>query len=352
MLHCRLHGIGWLLLAAFALGHLSPVDQAVLSAKPAGTKEWPICPVSLSNHQANAPNTCQRPFKRGQHTLKKQQGNDICASQGEAHWSGTIDVTDERRLFYWFAESRNDPANDPIIVSIAGGPGSSSIAALLAATGPCTLRRDSPVTEPNPRAINNYASLLTIDQPAGAGLSPLAPGAIAPSADEDGAEDFQTFLNVFFKDVFPSKAHLPIHFLSGSYGGHFSPTYLHHILESRRHSAPTAFRGNVTSMVIYSPLIDPGSLALGNYETFCANPAARGMLDQEACQQFRQAFPECWKLRQHCILSDEAVVCKAMMSYCTEKLVQPILKAGRHPMDRKSAIRSCLQRSLAITSSR
>lgn len=58
-------------------------------------------------------------FLRGKTTLKAQTG-DVCQSYGEKQWTGTVDVSDERRLFFWFAESRNDPQTDPIIIWMNG----------------------------------------------------------------------------------------------------------------------------------------------------------------------------------------------------------------------------------------
>lgn len=58
-------------------------------------------------------------FKAGEYTKYKQDG-EICKTYGERQWAGTVDVTDQRRLFYWFFDSRNDPENDPIILWLNG----------------------------------------------------------------------------------------------------------------------------------------------------------------------------------------------------------------------------------------
>lgn len=59
------------------------------------------------------------PFKAGNYSIH-EQGNSTCATKGERQWTGTIDVSDERRLFYWYFDSRSNPANDPIVIWLNG----------------------------------------------------------------------------------------------------------------------------------------------------------------------------------------------------------------------------------------
>ena len=67
----------------------------------------------------NNDNTPYQRFQPGNFT-KHQQDEQVCKTYGERQWSGTVDVTDQRRLFYWFFESRHDPENDPIIIWLNG----------------------------------------------------------------------------------------------------------------------------------------------------------------------------------------------------------------------------------------
>ncbi|KIV90011.1 hypothetical protein PV10_07361 [Exophiala mesophila] len=73
--------------------------------------------------------------------------------------------------FFWFFESRKDPANAPLSIWMNGGPGSSSLLGLLVENGPCFVNPDSNSTTLNPWSWNNEVNMLYLDQPVQVGLS-------------------------------------------------------------------------------------------------------------------------------------------------------------------------------------
>ena len=75
--------------------------------------------------------------------------------------------------FYWFFESRSDPANDPLIIWLTGGPGCSSTLALLGENGPCSVNDDATGTVTNPYSWNSKANILWLDQPVGKSVRPI-----------------------------------------------------------------------------------------------------------------------------------------------------------------------------------
>lgn len=77
----------------------------------------------------------------------------------------------EQTLFFWFFESRDNPAADPLTVWINGGPGVPSTDQAVGSNGPCRVRGDSETIERNPWSWNNRANLLYIDQPSQTGFS-------------------------------------------------------------------------------------------------------------------------------------------------------------------------------------
>lgn len=58
-------------------------------------------------------------FKKGQYTIHPQNATS-CHTHGEKQWAGTVDISNDRRLFYWYFDSRSDPENDPIVIFLNG----------------------------------------------------------------------------------------------------------------------------------------------------------------------------------------------------------------------------------------
>ncbi|PON30495.1 carboxypeptidase Y [Trichoderma gamsii] len=276
-------------------------------------------------------------FRAGQYTLTPQD-DSTCATYGESQWTGTIDVTDSHRLFFWFFDSRNDPVNDPVIIWMNGGPGATSMFGLFNEMGACWLEPGANTTVPNDFAWNNNASVLFLDQPAGVGFSSRAEGSPIPSFDLAGASDFQAFLNIFFKDVFPDRARLPIHIAAESYGGHYGPVYLNHILESRRFNSRDAFPGNITSLILVNAVIDYTAPAVGTYEFLCKGFGKHDkIMNDTVCEVLALNVPKLFELGRNCDASNDGHECRGMMTY-VEEMVHPyyyeqVMAGKRNPFN-------------------
>lgn len=263
---------------------------------------------------------------------KKKQDNTTCPTYGETQWTGTINVSKGHDIFYWYFDSRNDPENDPIIIWMSGGPGASSLGTLFTGMGPCRLKADANHATPNPWSWNNNASILFIDQPAGTGFSKLADGLPLPVSEQETAQDFQQFLKSFFTDVFPEKALMPIHIATASYGGHYGPVYLQHIIESRRYDSRFAFWGDIQSLILIDCVIDFTALALGAYRMVCKDREKTGLINATACQDMARHIPEQLKLGRSCQLAYHGEECRLSYEYGQKFIHAPmndLVNAGK-----------------------
>ncbi|KAG2483710.1 hypothetical protein HYH03_017428 [Edaphochlamys debaryana] len=156
------------------------------------------------------------------------------------HFGGyvTVDEAHERRLFYYFVESERDPANDPVVLWLNGGPGCSSFDGFVFEQGPFLFRlqrggaegRGRWVSlEPNPYAWSKVANMIFLDSPAGVGMSYSAHPSDYSVDDERTARDADAFLRGWF-DRFPQYGGNQF-FVSGeSYAGIYVPNLVAHVL--------------------------------------------------------------------------------------------------------------------------
>lgn len=120
------------------------------------------------------------------------------------HYSGYVEGSDEdakpgekRFLHYWFVESQSEPARDPIVLWLNGGPGCSSISSLLRSNGPLTIDTNGKVQK-NPNSWNRKANIVYLDAPAGTGYS-YSIGGNVNSDDDSSSKQNHNALKNFFK---------------------------------------------------------------------------------------------------------------------------------------------------------
>lgn len=67
-------------------------------------------------------------------TLRFREPGLCETTKGVKSYSGFIDIAEDKHLYFWFFESRHDPASDPVTLWMNGGPGSDSMTAVFDGT--------------------------------------------------------------------------------------------------------------------------------------------------------------------------------------------------------------------------
>ncbi|KAF0716733.1 hypothetical protein As57867_002690, partial [Aphanomyces stellatus] len=131
--------------------------------------------------------------------------------------------------FYWFFESRGNPEMDPLVLWLTGGPGGSSMIALLTENGPCTI--DGTLnTIHNPYSWTNHANVIWLDQPTGVGFSYSTSDQDDDHNEVDVGRNIYGFLQGFLKKNPKFKNH-PFFITGESYGGHYVPSAAAYLLK-------------------------------------------------------------------------------------------------------------------------
>ncbi|KAM3143626.1 hypothetical protein pb186bvf_004388 [Paramecium bursaria] len=90
-------------------------------------------------------------------------------------YSGLIELGDvnQKVIHYVFLESQNQPATDPLIIWLGGGPGCTSLFGLAGDIGPFVFDGNNDNLINNPFSLIKKANLLFIETPAGVGYSTI-----------------------------------------------------------------------------------------------------------------------------------------------------------------------------------
>ena len=220
----------------------------------------------------------------------KQPGKEgICeTTPGVNSYSGFIDLSPSIHAFFWFFESRNDPANDPITLWLNGGPGSDSLIGLFQELGPCNVTKKL-TTELNPYAFNEVSNMLFLSQPIGVGFSYASkePGTInsftgdfenatvdgvngrypvidpnAVNTTEMAAIAAWEILQGFYSALPQLDAKIEstqFNLFTESYGGHYGPAFFNHFYQENEKIANGTNKGkffDFNSLGIINGIID------------------------------------------------------------------------------------------------
>ncbi|THG99560.1 hypothetical protein EW026_g2810 [Hermanssonia centrifuga] len=189
-------------------------------------------------------------------------------------YTGYLDVDyGAKHMFFYFFESRRDPANDDVMMWINGGKSGLFVRNWpLDGTGIDMKNVSSNGTVWNPYSWNNEANIFFLDQPVGVGYSYADYGETVETT-EDAARNVHAFISIFF-ETFNQFSGRPIHLSGESYGGRYLPAFASYIHDQNQ-VAKAAGRPtiNLTSVLIGNGITDISTLYAGRYEIECGTAA-------------------------------------------------------------------------------
>lgn len=247
-------------------------------------------------------------------------------------YTGYIDVTGAKHLFFYFFESRNDPANDDVIFWTNGGPGCSSGLGLFMELGPCHVFSDEgPVF--NPYSWNSNASIFFVDQPIGVGFSYADYDEIV-STTEEAAKDIAAFVAIFFQN-FPDFQTRGFHMAGESYGGRYLPVFASEVYDQNARLVEAGITPiNLTSIMMGDGLTDWYRMVPTYVDMLCTSASVPPIMSIGSCVAMKETVPKCERwTKAACIDKFDALGCRAATDFCNNQLVAPFDATGLNPYD-------------------
>ncbi|OLL24784.1 Carboxypeptidase Y [Neolecta irregularis DAH-3] len=254
---------------------------------------------------------------------------------GVDSYSGYITVDESKNFFFWFFESRREPATDPLILWLNGGPGCSSLFGLFEELGPSRINEDGINLDYNKYSWNNNANLMFLDQPLGTGFSY---GNVNVSSTTAAAKDVFAFLTLFLQN-FPKYSNRDFYIAGESYAGHYIPAIAKAILEHTKGNSKEFYSVASQTEVDAIPKINLKSILIGNgyvnpliqylkYPEMACDNRYGPVLTEYDCTYMRTLYPMCADLIRKCDSTGSQLSCAFAENFCDSLMFSPIEDAG------------------------
>ncbi|KAJ0394640.1 hypothetical protein P43SY_003838 [Pythium insidiosum] len=269
----------------------------------------------------------------------KPQGKAVVAARADGtteelfcgltgHDAGYIKLPNKKddHYFYWYFESRSQPNKDPLVLWLTGGPGCSSLMAMLTENGPCHVQPDL-TTQLNPYSWTNEANVVWLDQPTNVGLSYGAKGD-EDSTEDDVGENIYYFLQGFL-EKHPELQGRDFYVTGESYGGHYVPAAAHFLWQKTKNGTndvPIQLKG----IAIGNGMTDP-PVQWPHTMDMVENAYNISMVNESTFEEMKKTAPKCGEMLKACQTDDS--VCAEGYQFCAVTQLMPLMSAKRNPYD-------------------
>jgi len=151
-------------------------------------------------------------------------------------YSGYLNISSTKHLHYWFVYSEKDPANDPVLLWLNGGPGCSSLDGFIYEHGPFQVDpTDYSTLQLREYHWSSIANVIYLEAPVGVGFSYSDnPSVDYQCTDVTTANDNLAALNLFFTQKFPEFSKNEFYLTGESYAGVYIPTLAQAIMNAAK----------------------------------------------------------------------------------------------------------------------
>lgn len=170
-----------------------------------------------------------------------------------------VDKSNGVRFFYYFVESERNPAEDPVLLWLTGGPGCSAFSGLVYEIGPLSFQSDSyidgvPELVYRPDSWTKVANVIFLDSPVGAGFSYSETEDGYKSSDTEVVKQIAFFLTKWYEEH-PEFLLNPLYISGDSYSGLTVPPLTLQIAKGIEIDYEPVL--NLKGYIIGNPLTDP-----------------------------------------------------------------------------------------------